>query len=368
MRDEHEYPELLEMYTATRSWLHQHPGAVKVHEDGPGSGREGATHAALSAWESAHQQLPDDVRAFYLMSDGLSICWDVVAHGREIVPLGSIAINSLLQLNPVEPGVLRDERGALRHELPAPAASASAVGAFDLDLTCETGRVLLVLGLEGPRRAQVWFQDASCMLSRVSCTFSEYFRLLVLHLGLPRWQYAYTDTGLDPTCRQWLRLLAPDRLQQPVLSTSVAQGAACATGLSAAASAAASPASARASIVSAVGSPSHGSDAKRAGSGGANGGGGDACRGTSGGCSSHASNSGGGWGGDGWGGELGQRMRTERRRGARERRRRVRPKRVWRRCKQRVGGRRTRLDWTGRAPGVRARRASRLAKGVMRTR
>ena len=33
-----------------------------------------------------------------------------------------------------------------------------------------------------------------------------------LHLGLPRWQYAYTEVGLDPIARQWARLVAPERL------------------------------------------------------------------------------------------------------------------------------------------------------------
>lgn len=59
---------------------------------------------------------------------------------------------------------------------------------------------------------QVWFQDTSCAWSFIACGFSDFLRLTILHVGLPRWQYAYTDVGLDPVARQWFRLLAPSRL------------------------------------------------------------------------------------------------------------------------------------------------------------
>ena len=66
-----------------------------------------------------------------------------------------------------------------------------------------------------------------------------YVRLLVMHLGLPHWQYAFTDVGLNPTAKvkqihhhnheryhihphpflflsvsrqQWFRFMAPERL------------------------------------------------------------------------------------------------------------------------------------------------------------
>ena len=39
--------------------------------------------------------------------------------------------------------------------------------------------------------------------------FSDYFRLMLTHVGLPNWQYAFTPHGLDPTARSWLRFLSP---------------------------------------------------------------------------------------------------------------------------------------------------------------
>ena len=29
-------------------------------------------------------------------------------------------------------------------------------------------------------------------------SFTHYFRLMLMHIGLPQWQYAFTDIGLSP--------------------------------------------------------------------------------------------------------------------------------------------------------------------------
>jgi len=42
-------------------------------------------------------------------------------------------------------------------------------------------------------RWQVWFQDLGRKWFFVSKCFIDYFRLLVMHLGLPNWHYAFTE-------------------------------------------------------------------------------------------------------------------------------------------------------------------------------
>jgi hypothetical protein len=46
----------------------------------------------------------------------------------------------------------------------------------------------------------------------VANCFTDYFRLMIMHLGIPGWQYAFTKVGLDPQTLQWFRFLAPERL------------------------------------------------------------------------------------------------------------------------------------------------------------
>ena len=200
---------LLEIRSAVLGCLEGLPGVVNVRSEsdvGPSSPGE------LSAWERQHGTLlPDDLKEFYMLWDGMEVRWDVIAHGREVVPLGCLAINALAQLAPLKASTLLNERDEPRPELPT--AAAGGLKPFDLDVTSECGRLILLLGCAGaPRRAEVWFMDSGCGLTRIAPSFIEYFRLLAVSLGLPRWPYAHTEAGLDPTSRQWFRLLAPHHL------------------------------------------------------------------------------------------------------------------------------------------------------------
>jgi hypothetical protein len=51
------------------------------------------------------------------------------------------------------------------------------------------------------------------------CSFSDYFRLMLTHVGLAGWQQAFTPTGLHPATRAWLRLVDPSRLTVDTLPT-----------------------------------------------------------------------------------------------------------------------------------------------------
>ncbi|GFR86843.1 tubulin polyglutamylase complex subunit 2-like [Elysia marginata] len=44
-------------------------------------------------------------------------------------------------------------------------------------------------------------------------SFLAYFRLMLMHLGLPHWQLAFTDIGLPPHSKQWFNMYAPIRLE-----------------------------------------------------------------------------------------------------------------------------------------------------------
>ena len=95
--------------------------------------------------------------------------------------------------------------------------------AFVLEHHPRVGKVALVYRNEhetsdGVERAatgsgpQVWLQDLGCRWHFLAENFSAYFRLMVVHLGIQGWQYAYTDVGLDEVTQQWMRLYCPQRL------------------------------------------------------------------------------------------------------------------------------------------------------------
>lgn len=85
------------------------------------------------------------------------------------------------------------------------------MAAFDIDCKVKAGR-LAILYRNGTTKPQVWFQDNSCKWFFVANTFTDYFRLMIMHLGLPHWQYAFTQVGLDAQTLQWFRFLSPERL------------------------------------------------------------------------------------------------------------------------------------------------------------
>lgn len=69
------------------------------------------------------------------------------------------------------------------------------VVAFDIDTKVKDGRIALIYRTganQSGSKPQIWFQDLSCHWFFISNTFTDYFRLMVMHLGLPHWQYAFT--------------------------------------------------------------------------------------------------------------------------------------------------------------------------------
>jgi tubulin polyglutamylase complex subunit 2 len=190
------------------------------------SARSGVGPGAMQVWERTHYpaQLPTALKAFLHHSDGLSLTWSIDHMGEEL-PLGCMHLNALKQLVRVDidPSEVRhataprDGAAARRASHLASRADgpedAQELMAFDLDATAHDGRLCLLYRPPAMESPEVWFQDLSRSWYCVAESFADYLRLLLMHLGLPRWQYAYTDVGLDPVARQWIRLLAPHRLQ-----------------------------------------------------------------------------------------------------------------------------------------------------------
>ena len=86
------------------------------------------------------------------------------------------------------------------------------VAAFSIDKHCKCGKVALVYcrkEMGSKEVPEVWFQDLSGKWNFLSSSFMKYFRMMVAHLGLPNWQYRFTEFGMDPISSQWFALIAP---------------------------------------------------------------------------------------------------------------------------------------------------------------
>jgi len=64
---------------------------------------------------------------------------------------------------------------------------------------------LLCVGVTG-QSADIWLLDRALRWHYMAPTFVNYYRQMMIHIGLPQWQLAFTDVGLMPqakvTCRE----------------------------------------------------------------------------------------------------------------------------------------------------------------------
>ena len=47
-------------------------------------------------------------------------------------------------------------------------------------------------------KPEIWFLDRALQWFYLADDFIKYFRMMMIHLGLPCWQYLFTDAGLSP--------------------------------------------------------------------------------------------------------------------------------------------------------------------------
>ncbi|XP_012870399.1 PREDICTED: tubulin polyglutamylase complex subunit 2 isoform X3 [Dipodomys ordii] len=178
----------------------------------------------ISSWEQKNNcVMPEDVKNFYLMTNGFHMTWNVKLD-EHIIPLGSMTINSiskLTQLNhssmyslPNAPTLadLEDDTQEANEDQPEKPHFDSRSVIFELDSCSGNGKVCLVYKNGKPgfaRDTEIWFLDRALYWHFLTDTFTAYYRLLITHLGLPQWQYAFTSYGISPQAKQWFSMYKP---------------------------------------------------------------------------------------------------------------------------------------------------------------
>ncbi|XP_075042427.1 tubulin polyglutamylase complex subunit 2 isoform X1 [Mixophyes fleayi] len=186
----------------------------------------------IVSWEQKHCcVLPEDLKNFYLMTDGFQMSWSVKLDDNPI-QVGSMLINSisdLIQLRspstyalPSSPTLAlldddSDEEGCPEHP-----HFDSRNMIFELDPCNGQGKVCLVYKTSKPGETTpdptIWFLDRALYWHFLTDTFTAYYRLLLCHRGLPQWQYAFTNYGLSPQAKQWMNMYNPITFNPPQLT------------------------------------------------------------------------------------------------------------------------------------------------------
>uniref|UniRef100_A0A673TMX4 Knr4/Smi1-like domain-containing protein n=1 Tax=Suricata suricatta TaxID=37032 RepID=A0A673TMX4_SURSU len=162
-------------------------GITRILESSPGVTevtiieKPPAERHMISSWEQKNNcVLPEDVKNFYLMTNGFHMTWSVKLDDSEN--------------QPEKPHF--DSRSVI----------------FELDPCNGNGKVCLVYKRGKPALAQdaeIWFLDRALYWHFLTDTFTAYYRLLITHLGLPQWQYAFTSYGISPQAKQWFNMYKP---------------------------------------------------------------------------------------------------------------------------------------------------------------
>ncbi|XP_075216590.1 tubulin polyglutamylase complex subunit 2 [Lycorma delicatula] len=174
----------------------------------------------ISSWEQRHScSLPDDMRQFYAATDGFKLIWNYEYAG-EILPIGNLKINSIMELrriagvkpsNDAESPSLLDVELCNKENTPSFGVKCKI---FEIDPCQNIGKVCLVYteptsDEQRPGESRIWLLDRSYEWHFLADSFSQYFRMMLVHQGLPQWQFHFTPIGLTPWAEQMMMMVAP---------------------------------------------------------------------------------------------------------------------------------------------------------------
>ncbi|XP_025077169.1 tubulin polyglutamylase complex subunit 2-like isoform X1 [Pomacea canaliculata] len=226
-------------YHRTKSLLlHLHMGIIKHLDSKPGvhkiesNEKPPAERPAIIAWEQRNTTfLPEDLKNFFMTSDGFNMNWSVVME-TGTVPVGRLHVNGIGQLQRLDlnsdavssttPNVsILDPDSDDDTDNPSKPKFSGGFRIFELDPCNGYGKVCMVYRdskpttvlIAGEMTSEIWFLDRALGWHYLAATFTDYFRLMIMHLGLPHWQYAFTDFGVPPQSKQWFHLYAQVRFE-----------------------------------------------------------------------------------------------------------------------------------------------------------
>ncbi|XP_055905791.1 tubulin polyglutamylase complex subunit 2 [Eupeodes corollae] len=185
--------------------------------------RQPCEKAQVLNWEQRHcVYLPEDMKKFYLSTDGFIFYWSYQYAPNDIRRVGCINFPHLLQIT-----LLRENIEPLYTNQQADALSKDSTMApntgplltpkskiFELNSVNDIAKVCLVYETSGMSNPKIYLLELNKLKWQfLSETFSEYLRMAVAHLGLPYWELCFSTCGLPSWTEQLFLLLAPHLLE-----------------------------------------------------------------------------------------------------------------------------------------------------------
>ncbi|CAH1394118.1 unnamed protein product [Nezara viridula] len=208
--EEQFYDDLTLNLIKSLDWI---PGVHNIKLDK----RQPCEKTSILAWEQRQCcQLPLDLKNFYLSVDGFELTYDF-RYAGELLTVGRLCINSLMDLRRIYGYSIIEQSGELLPSLKDLDIVNTVEGKpsfgpnskiFELDYNEGVSMVCLVYN-DSSHAQEIWFLDRSLNWFKLASNFSQYFRMMLYHHGLPEWQFLHVGIGLSPWAEQLMIAIAP---------------------------------------------------------------------------------------------------------------------------------------------------------------
>ncbi|XP_044741430.1 tubulin polyglutamylase complex subunit 2 [Chrysoperla carnea] len=182
---------------------HQQITDIKLHRYSP------CDKLTLGNWEQKNGvALPDDMRKFYLSTDGFSLTWNFKYADKEL-QIGHIYVRPLAEIV-CATHILNEVITPENEEQPKLSEFSKIL---ELDTVKNDTKIYLIYE-KIESEPTIWILDKIMGWFPLCENFTKYFRMMLVHQGLPYWQYCAFNKAL-PTWIQEIYLLVAPHLLAP---------------------------------------------------------------------------------------------------------------------------------------------------------
>ncbi|CAH8445080.1 unnamed protein product [Schistosoma rodhaini] len=156
----------------------------------------------IQIWESLNGlTLPSDLKDFYLTTDGIELGWYSICNEKTSAA-GLIKINKLEDFKSIKLNCINLDEETKNDDFEVFVNSFLGPGfnrwpiSYELE-KCLNGATVIYVFSDNQKGVFILNNDLS--IHKICCTFQQYIRLAVVHLGLQDWQIWYTDDAPIPS-------------------------------------------------------------------------------------------------------------------------------------------------------------------------
>ncbi|EDV39436.1 uncharacterized protein Dana_GF25309 [Drosophila ananassae] len=196
-------------------------------------------------WEQRHcVYLPEDMKKFYLSTDGFVLNWSYQYAPNDIRRVGHIHFPHLLQVTLLRENIETTHSSSNAASLASsnsdvlgPSSQSQSLSAaastgkdkwgnatpiitpkskiFEINNVNEVAKVCMLYESTSSNNPKFYLLELSTLSWQfLADTFSEYLRMAIAHLGLPYWELCFSSCGLPSWTEQLFLLLAPHLLEE----------------------------------------------------------------------------------------------------------------------------------------------------------